>query len=55
MQSHVAAAKAGIDALTRNLAVEWGPLGIRSNAIAPGPIDGTEGMARLAPGACATR
>ncbi len=50
MQSHVAAAKAGIDALTRNLAVEWGPLGIRTNAIAPGPIDGTEGMARLAPG-----
>jgi peroxisomal 2,4-dienoyl-CoA reductase len=50
LQSHVAAAKAGVDALTRNLAVEWGPLGIRTNAIAPGPIDGTEGMSRLAPG-----
>jgi len=47
---HASAAKAGVDALTRNLAVEWGPLGIRVNGIAPGPIDGTEGMARLAPG-----
>jgi peroxisomal 2,4-dienoyl-CoA reductase len=36
--------------MTRNLAVEWGSLGIRVNAIAPGPIDGTEGMSRLAPG-----
>ena len=50
MQVHVAAAKAGVDAMTRNLAVEWGPMGIRVNAIAPGPIDGTEGMSRLAPG-----
>ena len=48
-QSHVSAAKAGVDALTRNLAVEWGPYGIRVVGIAPGPIDGTEGVARLIP------
>ena len=28
---------------------QWGVRGIRVNAIIPGPIDGTEGMARLAP------
>jgi peroxisomal 2,4-dienoyl-CoA reductase len=50
MQAHAAAAKAGVDALTRTQAVEWGPLGIRSVAIAPGPIGDTEGMRRLAPG-----
>ena len=49
MQLHVSAAKAGIDALTRNLAVEWGRYGIRVNAIAPGPIEDTEGMQRLVP------
>jgi NAD(P)-dependent dehydrogenase (short-subunit alcohol dehydrogenase family) len=48
-QSHVSAAKAGVDMLTRSLAVEWGPDGIRVNGIIPGPIDGTEGIARLAP------
>lgn len=46
-QSHVAAAKAGVDQLMRNLALEWGPLGIRSNSIVPGPVSGTEGMKRL--------
>ncbi|HEV2837310.1 MAG TPA: SDR family oxidoreductase [Pyrinomonadaceae bacterium] len=49
MQLHVSAAKAGVDALTRNLAVEWGRHGIRVNAIAPGPIEDTEGMMRLVP------
>src|ERR1043166_6179861 len=49
MQLHVSAAKAGVDALTRNLAVEWGRHGIRVNAIAPGPIEDTEGMKRLLP------
>src|ERR1044072_1435211 len=49
MQLHVSAAKAGVDALTRNLAVEWGRYGIRVNGIAPGPIEDTEGMKRLVP------
>jgi len=48
-QIHVCAAKAGVDMITRTLALEWGPCGIRVNSIVPGPIDGTEGMARLAP------
>ena len=48
-QAHVCAAKAGVDMLTRVLAMEWGPQGIRVNSIVPGPISGTEGMARLAP------
>lgn len=47
-QAHVGAAKAGIDSLMRHLALEWGPYGIRSNSIVPGPISGTEGMKRLA-------
>src|SRR5690606_19427470 len=48
-QAHVCAAKAGVDMLTKSLALEWGKEGIRANGIIPGPIDGTEGMARLAP------
>ncbi|KAK7687485.1 peroxisomal 2 4-dienoyl-CoA reductase sps19 [Cerrena zonata] len=48
-QSHVGAAKAGVDALSNALAVELGPIGIRSNCIAPGMIEGTEGMSRLTP------
>jgi len=55
MQLHVSAAKAGVDALTRNLAVEWGRYGIRVNAIAPGPIEDTEGMQRLVPEAVRER
>lgn len=47
MQIHVSAAKAGVDAITRNLSVEWGRHGIRVNGIAPGPIEDTEGMKRL--------
>jgi len=46
-QAHASAAKAGVDSLTRTLAVEWGPYGIRVNGIAPGPIEGTEGVRRL--------
>jgi NAD(P)-dependent dehydrogenase (short-subunit alcohol dehydrogenase family) len=49
LQAHVCAAKAGVDMLTRVLAIEWGGDGIRVNSVVPGPIDGTEGMARLAP------
>lgn len=48
-QSHVCAAKAGVDMITRCLSLEWGPMGIRVNSICPGPIDKTEGMNRLAP------
>ncbi|MEM6577232.1 MAG: SDR family oxidoreductase [Pseudomonadota bacterium] len=49
LQSHVCAAKAGVDMLTKTLAIEWGGKGVRVNSVIPGPIDGTEGMARLAP------
>ena len=48
MQAHVAAAKAGVDSLTRTCAVEWGPYGIRVNGVAPGSIAATEGMRRFA-------
>lgn len=49
LQAHACAAKAGINQLIRVLAMEWGPGGVRVNGISPGPISGTEGMARLAP------
>jgi NAD(P)-dependent dehydrogenase (short-subunit alcohol dehydrogenase family) len=49
-QAHVGAAKAGVDMLMKDLAVDWGKYGIRANSIAPGPIADTEGMRRLAPG-----
>ena len=47
LQIHASAAKAAVDAITRTLAVEWGPLGVRVVGLAPGPIEGTEGMSRL--------
>jgi peroxisomal 2,4-dienoyl-CoA reductase len=47
LQAHPSAAKAGIDALTKVLACEWGPHGIRVCGIVPGFIEGTEGFARL--------
>lgn len=50
LQAPACAAKAGINQLVRVLAIEWGP-DVRVNAISPGPIAGTEGMARLAPDA----
>ena len=44
-----AAAKAGVLAITRSLAVEWAKYGIRSNAIAPGPFPTKGAWSRLAP------
>jgi peroxisomal 2,4-dienoyl-CoA reductase len=46
-QVHAAAAKAGVDSMTRTLAAEWGRYGIRVNGVAPGPTAGTEGVQRL--------
>ncbi|HEX9485303.1 MAG TPA: SDR family oxidoreductase [Gemmatimonadaceae bacterium] len=43
LMAHATAAKAGIDALTRTLALEWAAYGVRMNAVAPGPIP-TEGV-----------
>mmetsp|Transcript_11216 Transcript_11216/g.18881 ORF Transcript_11216/g.18881 Transcript_11216/m.18881 type:complete len:185 (-) Transcript_11216:320-874(-) len=46
-QVHSSAAKAGVDAITKVLATEWGPFGVRVCGIVPGPIKGTEGFERL--------
>ena len=44
-----AVSKAGVEALMRSLAVEWGNRGIRMNAIAPGPIPTQGAFSRLLP------
>jgi NAD(P)-dependent dehydrogenase (short-subunit alcohol dehydrogenase family) len=46
---HSACAKAGVDAMTKTLAAEWAPLGIRVNAIAPGPFVSQGAADRLWP------
>jgi NAD(P)-dependent dehydrogenase (short-subunit alcohol dehydrogenase family) len=48
-QVHVCAAKAGVNMVTKCMAMEWGPEGVRVNGISPGPITDTEGMRRLTP------
>jgi peroxisomal 2,4-dienoyl-CoA reductase len=48
LQAHAAAAKAAVDQISHSVAIEYGPLGVTSNVVTPGPIAGTEGMERLA-------
>ncbi len=55
LQIHACAAKAGVNQVVRVLAMEWGPEGVRVNGVSPGPIAGTEGMARLAPNEAVTK
>jgi 2,4-dienoyl-CoA reductase [(3E)-enoyl-CoA-producing], peroxisomal len=50
LQAHVSAAKASVDSIMASVSLEYGPYGITSNVISPGPIDNTEGMTRLARG-----
>jgi NAD(P)-dependent dehydrogenase (short-subunit alcohol dehydrogenase family) len=49
MQAHVCAAKAGVEMLSRVLALEWASAGVRVNVVSPGPVQDTEGMRRLTP------
>lgn len=48
LQAHVSAAKAAVDQICFATSIEFGPLGVTSNVITPGPIANTEGMERLA-------
>lgn len=47
--AHSAAAKAGVVSLTQTLAAEWGPYGIRTNALSPGIVNTPGSAARLFP------
>ena len=47
LQAHVMAAKAAVDQISNAVAIEYGPYGVTSNVITPGPIANTEGMERL--------
>merc|ERR1712003_500816 len=49
-QTAPVAAKAAIDAMSRNLAMEWSDYGIRVNTVAPGPIAHTAGLEKLTGG-----
>lgn len=50
LQIHACAAKAGVEMVTRCLALEWGSLGIRVVSLMPGVVEGTPGVERLAVG-----
>jgi peroxisomal 2,4-dienoyl-CoA reductase len=47
LQAHVSAAKAAVDSIMASVALEYGPFGVTSNVVAPGPVRNTEGMLRL--------